>query len=59
MYKYHKAYVRDRLLTESPRITPEEIAFRLDIPLGEAIVILYDIDKEKSKKDKNGGSNEE
>lgn len=43
MYRYHKAYVRDHLLLENPRLTPEELSKRLDIPLGEAMVILSEL----------------
>jgi len=43
MYPMHKAYVRDRLLSENPSITPEELKAQLDIPLGEAIVILSEV----------------
>jgi hypothetical protein len=48
LYKYHKSYVRDRILIEDASISPEELSQRLDIDLGEAIVILYEIDKEKN-----------
>lgn len=43
LYSAHKAYVRDRLLTENPGITAEELRNRLDIPLGEAMVILREV----------------
>lgn len=43
MYPHHKAYVRDRILHENPGITPEELAARLGIPLGEALVILFEL----------------
>jgi len=46
MYPAHKAYVRDTLILESPDITAEELSLRLDIPLGEALVILHEIEKE-------------
>ena len=48
LYKYHKSYVRDRILIEETAISPEELSQRLDIDLGEAIVILYELDKEKN-----------
>lgn len=44
MYLSHKAYVRDRLLLEEPNISMKEISFRLDISLGEAMVILHEKD---------------
>jgi hypothetical protein len=47
MYPNHKAYTRDVILTEKPETTPEELAARLHIPLGEALVILHELKKEK------------
>ncbi len=47
MYPSHKAYVRDTLILESPDISAEELSLRLDIPLGEAMVILHEIEEEK------------
>lgn len=49
MYRPHKAYVRDSLVLESPNISAEELSSRMDIPLGEAIVILHEIRKEKGR----------
>ena len=43
MYPSHKAYVRDVLMHENPDLTPEELSQMLDIPLGEALVILYEL----------------
>jgi len=47
MYPHHKAYTRDVLLHENPDITPSELASRLGIPLGEALVILYELKNER------------
>jgi len=47
MYPHHKAYTRDVLLHENPDITPSELASRLSIPLGEALVILYELKNER------------
>jgi hypothetical protein len=47
MYASHKAYVRDRLVLEEHDITPEELSLRLDIPLGEAMVILHEISRDE------------
>jgi CTP-dependent riboflavin kinase len=47
MYPHHKAYTRDVILHEKPDITPQELAVRLGIPLGEALVILYELKNEK------------
>lgn len=46
LYANHKAYIRDIMLLESPDITPREAARKLDMPLGEAIVIFYELKKE-------------
>jgi ribosomal protein S25 len=50
MYPHHKAYVRDVVLHEKPDITPQELASRLGIPLGEALVILYELKNEAKPK---------
>jgi len=47
MYPHHKAYVRDALLPENPEISPEDLALKLGIPLGEALVILYELKAKK------------
>jgi hypothetical protein len=47
MYPHHKAYTRDVLLHENPDITPSELASRLSIPFGEALVILYELKNER------------
>ncbi|MEM3576900.1 MAG: hypothetical protein QXX51_00390 [Candidatus Bathyarchaeia archaeon] len=47
LYPTHKAYTREVILHEKPDITPQELAARLGIPLGEAIVILYELANEK------------
>ncbi|MEM2465924.1 MAG: hypothetical protein QXZ47_01305 [Candidatus Bathyarchaeia archaeon] len=49
MYPHHKAYTRDVLLHENPDIAPSELASRLGIPLGEALVILYELMEERRK----------
>jgi hypothetical protein len=43
MYPNHKAYTREVVLHEKPDITPAELAIKLGIPLGEALVILYEL----------------
>ncbi|MEM2676851.1 MAG: hypothetical protein QXJ77_02980 [Candidatus Bathyarchaeia archaeon] len=50
MYPHHKAYTRNVLLHEKPDITPQELASRLGIPLGEALVILYELKNEAKPK---------
>lgn len=51
MYPSHKAHVRDTLILEAPDISAEELSLRLDISLGEAMVILREIEKEKHQRD--------
>jgi hypothetical protein len=48
MYPHHKAYTRDVALHEQPDIKPTHLAAKIGIPLGEALVILYELEKEKS-----------
>ena len=43
MFPHHKAYTRDVILNEQSDITPKELAAKLSIPLGEAIVILFEL----------------
>ena len=43
MYPHHKAYTRDVILSEQPNITPKELAAKLNISLGEAMVILFEL----------------
>lgn len=50
MYPHHKVYTKDILLHEKPDITPQELASRLGIPLGEALVILYELKNEAKPK---------
>ena len=43
MYPSHKAYIRDVILRDEPDVTPTELATRLNMPLGEALVILDEL----------------
>jgi hypothetical protein len=43
MYKNHKRYVQDVMLKERPDISPQELAVQINIPLGEAIVLLDEV----------------
>ena len=43
MFPHHKAYTREVILNENPDVTPAELAARLNIPLGEALVIMHDL----------------
>jgi len=49
MFPHHKAYVRDFVLHEQPDVTPNDLAAKLSIPLGEALVILHELRKQKSE----------
>jgi ribosomal protein S25 len=46
MYPSHKAYTRETIIQEKPDITPQELANRLNIPLGEALIILQELAEE-------------
>jgi hypothetical protein len=47
MYQNHKAYTREVILQEKPEITPAELASRLHMPLGEALVIVHELVNER------------
>jgi len=49
MYPHHKAYTRDVILHDQPDATPQDLAIKLGIPLGEALVILYELQKQRSE----------
>lgn len=49
MYPHHKAYVRDVVFMEQPHISAKDIALKLNITLGESLVILYDLQRSKTK----------
>ena len=49
MYPHHKAFVRDTLLPEQPGVTPQDLAAQMGIPVGESLVILYEL-RERNKK---------
>ena len=51
MYPHHKAYVRDVVLHEQPEITARDLALKLGIPSGEALVILYELRRQNKKSD--------
>jgi hypothetical protein len=46
MYPTHKAYTRDSILPQKPEVTPNELAERLGMPLGEALIILSELKDE-------------
>ncbi len=43
MYPTHKAYTRDSILPQKADVSPSELAERLGMPLGEALVILDEL----------------
>jgi hypothetical protein len=47
MYKNHKRYVETVMIKERPDISSKELAVQLDIPLGEAMVLLAEIRGDK------------
>jgi hypothetical protein len=49
MYKSHKRYVEDFMIKETPEISPKELAVQLNIPLGEALVLLDEISGSKTQ----------
>ncbi len=46
MYPTHKSYTRETILKEKPAITAQELAARLNAPIGEAFVILDELQSE-------------
>jgi len=40
MYRNHKRYLEDVMIKEKPDISSQELAVQLNIPLGEALVLL-------------------
>ena len=47
MYPNHKAYTRDSILPGKVDVAPVELAHRLNMPLGEAIIILNELAAER------------
>jgi hypothetical protein len=48
LYKSHKNYISEVILSEKPNLKPEDISERLGMPLGEAMVILEELSRENS-----------
>jgi hypothetical protein len=48
MFPTRKAYTHDTILPQQPDISALELAGRLGMPLGEAIVILAELRAEKT-----------
>jgi len=51
MYKSHKRYVEEIMIKETPQISSAELSVQLNIPHGEAIVLLGEIRGEQPKID--------
>lgn len=49
MYTHHKAYIRDVVLHEQTDVTELELAAKMGISHGEALIIPYELRKQKSK----------
>ncbi len=49
MYNTHKAYTRDSILPQKPDISAVELAERLGMSLGEALVILSELSVQGNK----------
>lgn len=47
MYPSHKAYTRETMLREKPDLTPSELSTRLNMSIGEALVILDELAEER------------
>jgi hypothetical protein len=47
MYPAHKAYTREEILREKPDVPPAELAARLNMSLGEALVVLHELAEER------------
>lgn len=47
MYPTHKAYTRESILPQKPNVSPLELAERLNLRMGEAIVILVELAAER------------
>jgi hypothetical protein len=43
MYKNHKRFVENVMLKERPEISSKELAIQLNLTVGEAMVILYEV----------------
>ena len=47
MYPTHKAYTRSKILPQKADVTASELAERLGMPLGEALIILSELVEER------------
>ena len=47
MYPHHKHYTQSVFLNDKPNASPRDLALNLGMSLGEAMVILYELNLEK------------
>jgi hypothetical protein len=52
MYPHHKFYTQSIFLSERPDASPQDLALDLNISLGEAMVILHELEIAKGEKAK-------
>ena len=50
MFPNHKAYTRENIIAQTPEITAAELAVKLSISKGEAMVILHELKQERESK---------
>jgi hypothetical protein len=51
MYPHHKHYAQSVFLNERPNASSQDLALNLGISLGEAMVILFELNHEKKEKE--------
>ena len=49
LYPHHKFYIQSVFLSEKPDVSPQDLALALNVSLGEAMVILYELQREKEQ----------
>ena len=49
LYPHHKAYIQREIFNKNPDISFQDVALNLEISRGEALVILYELKKEKTE----------
>jgi hypothetical protein len=50
MYPHHKHYTQSVFLNDRPNASSQDLALNLGISLGEAMVILFELNQEKKEK---------
>jgi hypothetical protein len=49
MYNNHKRYVQEVMLKDKPEISAKELAVQINVPLGEAMVMLNELQSKSSQ----------